>query len=439
MATLVVVSPYAPSKATPHAGGQYVYHHLVHLARMHDVTLLAPATSENVPAGAAATVPWQVVLFPVEGSEQRSIAVRFWRYGQYVCGGLGPGPRSFRGLLRSGAALDRLRTADLVELQYGTSLAWLPLLRQLGIAAPVTVICHDVYAQAMERRRASAATIRERIEAALLLQRIRRQEPRLINRCAKAFVFSEKDRRLLVEAGVKTDVQVISPLVLRASASPRRSPARRAVFVAAFARPANQEAARWLLEQVWPAVQDSCPAARLSLVGAGVPAWLSSLAEQTGAVVTGFVPDLEPYYRSSRVALAPLLSGAGVKFKVLDALAQGVPVAATPIGAEGLACPVLPFVRVASSAAEFSRAVVDLLEDDDPDIGRRAASATDAAYSFAASMTEILRQYDALLPAGSGDPPPDGATPHDSQPDRAPGQRALEAAEPAPAESFKCA
>ncbi|MEI5583929.1 glycosyltransferase [Agromyces sp. CCNWLW208] len=144
-----------------------------------------------------------------------------------------------------------------------------------------------------------------------------------------------------------------------------------AVFVAAFNRRENVEAATWLMHDVWPRVAAAVPEARLVLAGAHPPDALRAAAERRpDIVVTGYVDDLEALYGRVTVAVVPLHSGAGVKFKTIDALVRDLPVVSTRIGAEGVldAHGRHPFI-VTDEPGAFADAVIDVL------LGRTASDA----------------------------------------------------------------
>ena len=99
----------------------------------------------------------------------------------------------------------------------------------------------------------------------------------------------------------------------------------------------NVDSVRWFLDKVWPQVESSIPNAKLYLAGRSMP---SDLMERCSSrvVVEGQIPDAHAYMRSKQINLVPLLSGSGIRVKILEAMAMGQCVIATTIGANGIDC-----------------------------------------------------------------------------------------------------
>ena len=109
------------------------------------------------------------------------------------------------------------------------------------------------------------------------------------------------------------------------------------LYVGTLSWPANADGLKWFLADVFPALKRKHPELRLDVVGKGADEVLeAAVAKCKGAELLGFVDDLEPLYRRSRVFIAPLRFGSGTKVKVVTALYRGLPCATTSIGTEGL-------------------------------------------------------------------------------------------------------
>lgn len=124
----------------------------------------------------------------------------------------------------------------------------------------------------------------------------------------------------------------------------------------------NQQAIRWFLDEVFPAVLRRRPGARLVVAGAAPPRWLSALAGPH-VEVTGFVPDIRPHVARAAVVVAPLRIGGGTRVKILEALAMGRPVVSTTIGAEGLDLVHGSSVLFAEEPGAFAEAILAVLAD----------------------------------------------------------------------------
>lgn len=137
------------------------------------------------------------------------------------------------------------------------------------------------------------------------------------------------------------------------------------VFVAFFGHPPNEDAAMWLVDSILPLVRRARPDISLHLVGAQPTERVMALAGN-GVEVTGAVSHerLQRYYRAAAAVIAPVRFGGGVKLKVVEAMARGVPLATTSIGVQGMpgveAC-----VEVADDAEGLAEAVVRLVSDED--------------------------------------------------------------------------
>jgi glycosyltransferase involved in cell wall biosynthesis len=120
-----------------------------------------------------------------------------------------------------------------------------------------------------------------------------------------------------------------------AEAGPPRKQ-NRIVFVGLMSYYPNIEAAVTFSNKIWPRLQDQLPGYTLTFVGANPVPAVMQLRDIAGVEVTGTVPDLRPYYRDALAAIIPLRTGGGTRLKILEAMASGVPVVSTALGAEGL-------------------------------------------------------------------------------------------------------
>jgi hypothetical protein len=125
---------------------------------------------------------------------------------------------------------------------------------------------------------------------------------------------------------------------------------------------ANADAARWLLDEIWPAIQALQPSATLIIGGADAPRSLRRTALRRGVTLISPVDDISAFARDVRVALMVLRYGSGQSNKILEAAEAGCAIVGTPQAFRGLA-PLARHARIESSTGGFARAAVDLLAD----------------------------------------------------------------------------
>lgn len=135
------------------------------------------------------------------------------------------------------------------------------------------------------------------------------------------------------------------------------------VFTGAMSFPPNEQAACYLVKDIWPRVRRLVPRARLAVVGANPSLRVRRLAHEPGVTVTGRVADIRAWLACARVAAAPMLGGTGLKNKILEACAQGCPVVATSLAAAGIPAGQENGIWVADDPAIFAAHLTQLLID----------------------------------------------------------------------------
>ncbi|MBA3263101.1 MAG: glycosyltransferase [Thermoleophilaceae bacterium] len=191
----------------------------------------------------------------------------------------------------------------------------------------------------------------------------RRYEPRVLASANAVVAFTEADRTALATLAPGARVVRISPgISIPAQPSdPIGAQPPRVLFLGSFVHPPNIDAAIRLARTIFPAVRARLPGAALEIVGDAPPPEVRALAGD-GVVVTGRVADVLPYLNRAAVVAAPLRLGGGMRVKVLESLAAGKAMVATPRALAGLELVPGTHALVGESDAELSDALVALLE-----------------------------------------------------------------------------
>lgn len=197
-------------------------------------------------------------------------------------------------------------------------------------------------------------------------------------------------RGQVVPNAVDTDA-----LVLRDSAPT----APHLVLTASFAYPPNVDAARTALDEILPPFSAAVGPATLSFVGRDPPAWMREIGRLRSDVeVTGSVASTLPWLHRATATVVALRAGSGTRFKVLEALAVGVPVVSTPKGAEGLNVEPDCHVFFGSTSDELAAAAIEVHRATDPELARRGRALVVEQYSWSAVATAVAAAFGALGP-----------------------------------------
>ncbi len=268
-----------------------------------------------------------------------------------------------------------------------------PLLRQYAPQARLLFDTVDLH-YLRERRAAELGGSALAMRGA---QRTRRLELALVDAADTTFVVSESERAVLAQDAPNARVQVLSNLHQPGADGPGWAQRRDLLFVGGFRHPPNVDAVQWFVGEVWPRIHRVRPDLQFHSIGGDVPAVIQSLASVPGVRIHGHVPDLQPWLDGCRISVAPLRYGAGVKGKVNQAMAHGVPVVATTPAVEGMHLRDGRDVLVADDAQAFADAVLQLDADEALWNGIAAHGRDNVARHFSLDAArDVVR--DAFLP-----------------------------------------
>lgn len=398
----VIISPMLPHPQPDNAGERYLLH-LHRALGAEDTLFITPKTPRSMEA-AKAGAPAHILL---SGDQRRHMLVpRRLRAAWRNAFSVGPGAGFADALRRQPEVRRALAAADIVDVQWESSQPLLPVLRRLAPNARFVLTFHDVVSQQKARELASARSMRDRTKAAAALAQARWLERRAHGWADELVVLSEKDRAILprqdratiIYPPVAADIFAADP-----SAAELADDGRRVLFVGPLWRGPNREAVQWLVDTVWPIVTGSVPEARLHIAGTLPEGFAHLMPRGAGITYAGFVDDLDGLYAGAAVLAAPLRQGAGVKFKVLEAIARGVPTALTSIAAEGIGDAAFT-PRSDDSAEGFAAQLIEALRDPSAARARATAGAEWARHRY--GWDQFVRRVESVYgPADSAHDP----------------------------------
>ncbi len=355
---LLFLSTFLPAREARQAGHKTAYRNLVWLAEKYRVHLLAFRSERDFDPGPRDLLKLCecVEVFPVTHLRRiGGLLLRGWD-PLMVCARWQPAV----------AARVRNLVQEIRPVRFHCEGSQLGVYRFASAGVDYTTLnVHDILTQGASRHSRGAFGWFWLFEAA----RTRRWEARHYPLFSRVYVPSHKDlewiHRLCPAMGDRS--LVLDPHFdhHRLAWKPGEAGEWRMIFWGALGRRENSEAVMWLVREVFPLLRKEVPRAHLILAGSNPPKALYESAVP-GIEMTGFVEDPATVFSRADVAVLPLFLGAGVKVKVLECLAAGLPVITTEIGAEGINATSDDGLLVQpSDASVFVRALVDLYRDHD--------------------------------------------------------------------------
>ncbi|MFH0863617.1 MAG: glycosyltransferase family 4 protein [Candidatus Gottesmanbacteria bacterium] len=180
------------------------------------------------------------------------------------------------------------------------------------------------------------------------------------HRAHKIAVMSLNDKKIIEEQTGRSDI-VIVPNGVDSShfTSKNIGPTGNILFVGNFSWFQNVQAVEWLIKEIFPKIIKKVPSAKLLIVGKKAPKWLFNYLNDAISL-NDKVDDIRDIYQITDILLAPLRSGGGTRYKILEAMVNHIPVVTTSIGAEGLDAKLM---IIKDSTDEIVDAVEDILKN----------------------------------------------------------------------------
>ena len=215
---------------------------------------------------------------------------------------------------------------------------------------------------------ASAAQLTEqpvrRFYSQIQAQRLSRYETELCSVVDEVIAVSAEDAAKLKRLAPTSKIRVIpNAIEVNAYAAERvKPPVPTLVYSGKMDYRPNVDAVLWFYRSVWPRVLSHDPQVLWQIVGSSPDSDVISLADEDDVEVTGTVKEILPFLASCTVYIAPIRMGSGTRLKLLEAMAAGCAIVATPLAASGLTGAGDAFL-VAETADDFAKKTIELLSD----------------------------------------------------------------------------
>ena len=263
---------------------------------------------------------------------------------------------------------------------------------------PVLLDEHNVEWRIIQRFSTAGMTLPQRLFSALEWRKLRAYE---LSACRKAdlvLAVTPNDRDTLVENGIPPNHVGFLPIGVdtdRFQPVSLRPESKNILSFGTMSWPPNVDAIGYFVREVYPLVKQKVPEAQFTIVGSSPPPEIKALEKDSSIKVTGFVEDVRPYAEEAAVFVVPLRIGSGMRVKILDAMALGLPVVTTPVGCEGISLQPGRHALVSESPDRFAGCVTDLLRNPEmrEKMGASGRSLVESHYAW----KPIFERLDTIL------------------------------------------
>lgn len=303
---------------------------------------------------------------------------------------------------------------DLVHIEFARAA---PLVTELaGQDMPRVYDAVDSMTLASARTfRASHSPLRKAL-AVLEWLKFRRFEAWAIRQFDRVLVSSPADRDALADRAPDAPISVLPNGVDIEYFAPRQIGGNAELptiaFLARLNYHANVSSILHFYRHIFPLIRAKFPQVRLLLIGRDPAPAVQALAADPYVKITGYVPDVRPYLARVTVSICPMRVGAGISNKVLESMAMGLPVVATPLATEALAIEHDRELLIADDPADFADMVIALLSNPRlrARLGKQARAYVETHHrwpAIAAQLEQLYRdclEHRAMQPVGQGAP-----------------------------------
>jgi polysaccharide biosynthesis protein PslH len=248
---------------------------------------------------------------------------------------------------------------DIVQVEYQVMGQYLAGLN--GYRAPRVIVVHEPGGRAAPYL-GNLPPIADNIINGMEKRSWPRYETAVFRQAQAIIVFTEADRQAIKKTAGQTPVHIIRPgfTIPQRPLNPVGSSPPNLLFIGNFMHPPNVEAAITLIQSILPAVRANHPDVAVTIIGDRPPPEVQKMAGEN-VTIAGYVPNVTPYLDQAALFVAPLRSGGGIRIKLLEALAAGKAVVATPLAAEGLDLIDGEQICLAEGDEQLAGQIVDLL------------------------------------------------------------------------------
>lgn len=254
---------------------------------------------------------------------------------------------------------------DIIQLEGLFVATYIPIIKKYS-KAKIVLRAHNIEYLIWERHLKNETSLLKKWYLGLQTKRLKKFELSTLNELDAIVTITDVDKTLFTQLGFKkpmyTCITGIDVESYRKKTGTNRKPKTVFHFASMDWMP-NIEAVEWFLENCWKDILKQVPDAKFVMAGRHMPQRLAKL-NQPNVLVVESVKDSKVFYNEHEIMLVPLLSGSGLRIKIIEGMGYGKAIVSTSVGAEGINCTSGKNILIADNPADFTSAVVELLKDD---------------------------------------------------------------------------
>lgn len=289
-------------------------------------------------------------------------------------------------------------TFDFIQLEAPFVGMYLPLIRKFS-KAPVVLRAHNVEYLIWQRLAAGSKNPIKAWYLRLQAQRLQAFETKLWQQVDGIAAISHIDAQFIGQHTHQPVISLPTGIALDGYPALQRKDLRtdRLGFLGSMDWQPNQEAVRWFVQTIWPKLQTEFPSTSVTFAGKNFPAKLHGLAKNR-LFMQGEVADANAFMLQHPIFIVPMRSGSGIRIKLLEAMALGLPIISTTLGAEGLPVVDQKHLLLADDAAGFAKALHRLQKDEDFafNLGQQGRQLIENAFNRSVLTQQLTAFYAAL-------------------------------------------
>lgn len=249
------------------------------------------------------------------------------------------------------------RKADIVQIEF---YPFLYLVRKLPSQIKKIFVHHEIR---YVRNKRLLANYELTISEENLVSNLKKQELSDLNICDRIVTLTDIDREELLRSHVTSQI-IVSPAAVNTQVVPYKGWNGKIIFLGGYSHTPNQEGMEWFLTQVVSKIEwMRLPQAEMHIIGADWPRKFESMNSSLKVVCRGFLENLSEAVCGS-IMIVPILSGSGMRMKILEAAALGLPIVTTSVGVEGLSFVNEKSCLVADTPEEYAQALFRIMADE---------------------------------------------------------------------------